>query len=65
MVRRLRIEPLEPRQMLAPVVPAVETANAGGAADDIAIWIHPTDPTQSRVIGAIKSGGERHGGLSP
>lgn len=31
-----------------------ETTSASGA-DDIAIWIHPSDPSQSLVIGAIKT----------
>jgi 3-phytase len=36
------------------VVPTVETASSGQA-DDIAIWIHPTDPSQSTVIGTHKT----------
>jgi 3-phytase len=56
MFRPLRFEALESRQLLAPVTASVETTQASGAADDTAIWIHPTDPAQSRVIGAIKSG---------
>ncbi len=52
---RLRFERLEPRTMFAvSVVPSVETAGSSGAADDIAIWIHPTDPAQSTVIGTAK-----------
>jgi len=42
------------------VVATVETApvpNKGDAADDPAIWIHPTDPAQSVVIGTDKKGG--------
>jgi 3-phytase len=38
----------------------VETASVPGAADgadDSAIWIHPSDPTQSSVIGTDKFGG--------
>ena len=31
--------------------------NGGDAADDPAIWIHPTDPTQSTIIGTNKQGG--------
>ena len=30
---------------------------SGDAADDIAIWIHPTDVSLSTIIGAVKSGG--------
>ena len=32
-------------------------ANAGDAADDPAVWVHPTDPDQSRIIGTNKKGG--------
>ncbi|MFN0110989.1 MAG: phytase [Blastocatellia bacterium] len=31
--------------------------NGGDAADDPAIWIHPTDPMQSTIIGTNKQGG--------
>ena len=54
--RRLRFESLEPRTLLAvSVVSQVETAAFGGEEDDIAIWIHPTDTAQSKVIGTIKT----------
>jgi len=54
--RRLKFEPLEARRMLAVnVVATVETAADSGEEDDIAIWIHPTDPSQSRVIGTVKT----------
>ncbi len=42
------------------VVAAVETEPAphsGDAADDPAIWVHPTDPAQSTIIGTDKKGG--------
>lgn len=42
------------------VRPTVETAAvniAGDAADDPAIWIHPTDPNLSTIIGTQKQGG--------
>ena len=42
------------------VVAAVETdpaPNSGDAADDPAIWVHPTDPAQSTIIGTDKQGG--------
>jgi 3-phytase len=45
-------------QVLVPAT--VETAPAptsGDAADDPAIWVHPTDPAQSLIIGAIKNAG--------
>ncbi|MEP7342161.1 MAG: phytase [Acidobacteriota bacterium] len=45
---------------LESVVATVETdpvPNSGDAADDPAIWIHPTDPTQSTIIGTDKQGG--------
>lgn len=42
------------------VTPAVETApvpSRGDAADDSAMWVHPTDPTLSVIIGTDKGGG--------
>lgn len=54
----------DPRVLPAPealvVVPEVETApveDFGDAADDIAIWAHPTDPASSLVIGTNKKRG--------
>src|SRR4051812_48802963 len=44
---------------VAPVA-AVQTEpvpSKGDAADDPAIWIHPTDPTVSMVMGTDKKGG--------
>lgn len=41
------------------VVPTVETVpvhTSGDAADDPAIWVHPSDPTQSLVIVNNKRG---------
>ena|SRR5688572_2992786 len=43
-----------------PVGPRVETApvpNSGDAADDPAIWVHPTNPSQSVVIATDKNEG--------
>ncbi len=55
--RALRFEPLESRAMPAVgVVPGVETVAASGGEDDAAIWIHPTNTAQSRIIGAVKTG---------
>lgn len=45
---------------VAAVEPTVETGpshHAGDTADDPAIWIHPTDPSLSLVIGDDKAGG--------
>src|SRR5215213_1173639 len=42
------------------VVPTVETApvpHSGDAADDPAIWINPSDPARSTIIGTDKQGG--------
>ncbi|MFQ6028300.1 MAG: phytase, partial [Dehalococcoidia bacterium] len=42
------------------IEPTVETDpvhHTGSGADDIAIWIHPTDSSQSTVIGTDKKGG--------
>src|SRR5687767_10694237 len=54
-------EPLEGRTLLAfTASPTVETdpvPHSGDAADDAAIWVHPTDPSQSTVIGSDKDGG--------
>src|SRR5688572_26953197 len=54
-------EPLERRTLLAfTATPTVETdpvPHSGDAADDAAIWVHPTDPSQSTVIGSDKDGG--------
>jgi myo-inositol-hexaphosphate 3-phosphohydrolase len=44
------------------VQPTVETApvrSTGDAADDAVVWVHPTDPALSTVIGT-----DKHGGLS-
>jgi 3-phytase len=44
----------------ATVLPTVETSpshHSGDTADDVAIWIHPTDPSLSLVIGDDKDGG--------
>jgi 3-phytase len=44
----------------ATVVPTVETSpshHSGDTADDMAIWIHPTDPSLSLLIGDDKDGG--------
>ncbi len=54
-LRGLYLERLEERSLLAVgVASQVETASASGA-DDVAIWIHPTDVSQSVIIGAIKT----------
>jgi 3-phytase len=52
----LGLERLEDRNLLAvSIVPQAQTAAVSGAADDIAIWIHPTDPSKSTIIGSIKT----------
>ncbi len=55
---------IDPRKPAAPtartVVPSVETVpveNYGDAADDPAIWVDPTDPAKSLVIGTNKKRG--------
>lgn len=45
------------------VQPAVVTEPVLHDTDDPAIWIHPTDPTQSLVIGTDKGGDTDQGGL--
>jgi 3-phytase len=45
---------------LETVTATIETdpvSNGGDAADDPAIWIHPSDPSQSTIIGTNKQGG--------
>jgi len=39
------------------VVQTTPVANAGDAADDPAIWVHPTDPGQSLILGTNKKAG--------
>lgn len=39
------------------VAPIVETGSVSQDADDPAIWVHPTDPAQSLIIGTDKSAG--------
>jgi 3-phytase len=49
-----------PADAVVPVYPTIETIPVpGGAdgADDPAIWVHPSDPAQSTVIGTDKFGG--------
>lgn len=49
-----------PPKQLALVRPTMETepvSNDGDAADDPAIWAHPTDPAQSVIIATDKKGG--------
>ncbi|UCG48709.1 MAG: phytase [Phycisphaerales bacterium] len=48
-----------------PVTPAVETepvAHSGDSADDAKIWLHPTDPNRSVIIGTDKH--DTEGGLA-
>ncbi len=57
---RPMIAPAVSNQELEAIHATVETdpvPNGGDAADDPAIWIHPTDPTQSTIIGTDKRGG--------
>ena len=56
-----------PTYVTATVAPTVETGashHAGDTADDAAIWIHPTDPSLSLVIGDDKDGGLMVWGLN-
>lgn len=51
-------ESAEAASIVVPVVRETDSApSKGDAADDPAIWIHPTDRTQSLVIGTNKGGG--------
>ena len=54
------LSPTPPTVAAVTVLPVVETDpshHAGDTADDMAIWIHPTDVSQSLVIGDDKDGG--------
>jgi len=54
------IEHLENRTLFATVTASVETTpvpHSGDSADDIAIWVHPTNPSLSTVIGTDKASG--------
>ena len=52
--------PVDATDLLFSVAPTVETApvpHSGDAADDSAIWIHPTETYSSTIIGTDKLGG--------
>jgi 3-phytase len=61
--REVRVPPLPTRApttvlpIIEPVVQTEPVARFGDAADDPAIWIHPTDSTRSRVLGTNKKQG--------
>jgi 3-phytase len=46
----------EPSTRVAPIVETQPVAHAGDAADDPALWVNPTDPASSTVIGTDKQG---------
>ena len=53
-------QPLENRVLMTTVTASVETdpvRGDGDAADDMAVWIHPTDPSLSTIIGTDNGGG--------
>lgn len=52
-------QPTQPRQKgeASAIVETDPVPNGGDAADDPAIWVHPTDPGQSVIIGTDKKGG--------
>jgi 3-phytase len=55
-----RPERVPPKGAVVTVVPTAETAvmpDADDAADDPAIWVHPSDPEQSLIIGTNKQRG--------
>ncbi|HEY0601950.1 MAG TPA: phytase [Herpetosiphonaceae bacterium] len=52
--------PARAQSTTAAVAPRIETQpvpHSGDAADDPAIWIHPSDPRQSTILGTDKQGG--------
>lgn len=46
-----------PLPVLTPLVQTDEVPSLGDAADDPAIWLHPQEPSRSRVLGTDKQGG--------
>lgn len=51
------ISPLIIRQVVTATVETEPVPSTGDAADDPAIWVHPTDPAQSTIITTNKKGG--------
>ncbi|MBF8284011.1 MAG: 3-phytase, partial [Anaerolineales bacterium] len=49
--------PIIIRQVITATIETAPVPSTGDAADDPAIWIHPTDPSQSTIIGTDKKGG--------
>lgn len=49
--------PAAPLPMVQPRAQTAPVARAGDAADDPAIWVHPTDPAGARVLGTNKKQG--------
>ncbi|SDT08446.1 3-phytase [Halopseudomonas litoralis] len=47
----------ESMPMVQPLAQTESVPSVGDAADDPAIWLHPTDPAQSRVLGTDKRNG--------
>ena len=47
----------DPMEKVTATVETDPVPNGGDAADDPTIWIHPTDPAQSIIIGTNKQGG--------
>lgn len=47
----------KPLPVLMPLVQTAEVPSLGDAADDPAIWLHPDEPSRSRVLGTDKQGG--------
>lgn len=45
------------------LAPSITTEKVGFDSDDPAIWIHPTDPSMSLIIGTDKGGDNGNGGL--
>ncbi len=48
---------------VAPLVETDPVPSGNDTADDIAIWLHPTDQAKSRIIGVDKAFGDGGGGL--
>ena len=52
--------PIDPIALVAATVETTSVPDTGDAADDPAVWVHPTEPAQSVIIGTDKQAG---GGL--
>ena len=58
-LQQFKTNPFSVQKTTPVVTPVVETSpvpHTGDAADDVAIWVHLTDPVLSTIIGTDKQG---------